>query len=165
MHGNRISTGLSCTCLPLTELGVRAWPPVPSSLDIVFATFDGASPLVTLAVVFIPAIAGSNSSGEDGGDSGGQTIGNMTIRNIDPLFFLTVFYYGVTMQAVGNGTMAGLMSTGRFSTGFKHSGMMILVSLIVFNFLAFTPNLIGITEVPGLNPSSGTFVPSPLFLG
>ena len=121
--------------------------------------------IVTLAVVFIPAIAGSNSSGGDAGDSGGQTIGNMTIRNIDPLFFLTVFYYGVTMQAVGNGTMAGLMSTGRFSTGFKHSGMMILVSLVVFNFLAFTPNLIGITDVPGLNPSSGTFVPSPLFFG
>ena len=121
--------------------------------------------IVTLAVVFIPAIAGSNSGGEDGGDSGGQTIGNMTIRNIDPLFFLTVFYYGVTMQAVGNGTMAGLMSTGRFSTGFKHSGMMILVSLVVFNFLAFTPNLIGITEVPGLNPSSGAFVPSGLYFG
>ena len=121
--------------------------------------------IVTLAVVFIPAIAGSNSSGEDGGDSGGQTIGNMTIRNIDPLFFLTVFYYGVTMQAVGNGTMAGLMSTGRFSTGFKHSGMMILVSLVVFNFLAFTPNLIGITEVPGLNPSSGAFVPARLYFG
>ncbi|MBT60526.1 MAG: hypothetical protein CMA63_03100 [Euryarchaeota archaeon] len=121
--------------------------------------------IVTLAVVFIPAIAGSNSSGEGGGDSGGQTIGNMTIRNIDPLFFLTVFYYGVTMQAVGNGTMAGLMSTGRFTTGFKHSGMMILVALVVFNFLAFTPNLIGVTEVPGLNPSSGTYVPSPLYLG
>ena len=121
--------------------------------------------IVTLAVVFIPAIAGSNSSGEEGGDSGGQTIGNMTIRNIDPLFFLTVFYYGVTMQAVGNGTMAGLMSTGRFSTGFKHSGMMIVVSLFVFNLLAFTPNLIGVTEVPGLNPSTGTFVPSPIFFG
>jgi hypothetical protein len=43
--------------------------------------------------------------------------------------------------------------------------MMILVSIVVFNFLAFTPNLIGITEVPGLNPSTGTFVPSPLFFG
>jgi hypothetical protein len=89
----------------------------------------------------------------------------MTIRNIDPLFFLTVFYYGVTMQAVGNGTMAGLMSTGRFSTGFKHSGMMIIVSLLVFNFLAFTPNLIGVTEVPGLNPSSGSFVPQSMSFG
>jgi len=117
--------------------------------------------IVTLAVVFIPAIAGSNSSGGDSGDSGGETIGNMTIRNIDPLFFLTVFYYGVTMQAVGNGTIAGLMSTGRFSTGFKHSGMMIVVALVVFNFLAFTPNLIGITSIPGLNPSLGTFVPAP----
>ena len=121
--------------------------------------------IVVLARVFIPAIAGSNSSGEDGGDSGGQTIGNMTIRNIDPLFFLTIFYYGVTMQAMGNGTMAGLMANGRFSAGFKHSGMMILVALIVFNIIAFTPSLIGITEVPGLNPSSGTFVPSPLYWG
>ena len=121
--------------------------------------------IVVLAKVFIPAIAGSNSGGEDGGDSGGQTIGNMTIRNIDPLFFLTIFYYGVTMQALGNGSMAGLMSTGRFSTGFKHSGMMIVVALVVFNLVAFSPDLIGITEVPGLNPSSGTFVPSPLYFG
>lgn len=121
--------------------------------------------IVVLAKVFIPAIAGSNSGGEDGGDSGGQTIGNMTIRNIDPLFFLTIFYYGVTMQALGNGSMAGLMATGRFSTGFKHSGMMIVVALVIFNFVAFSPDLIGITEVPGLNPSSGTFVPSPLYFG
>lgn len=121
--------------------------------------------IVVLAKVFIPAIAGSNSGGEDGGDSGGQTIGNMTIRNIDPLFFLTIFYYGVTMQALGNGSMAGLMATGRFSTGFKHSGMMILVALVIFNLVAFSPDLIGITEVPGLNPSSGTFVPSPLYFG
>ena len=121
--------------------------------------------IVVLAKVFIPAIAGSNSGGEDGGDSGGQTIGNMTIRNIDPLFFLTIFYYGVTMQAMGNGSMAGLMATGRFSTGFKHSGMMIVVALVIFNLVAFSPDLIGITEVPGLNPSSGTFVPAPLYWG
>ncbi len=121
--------------------------------------------IVVLAKVFIPAIAGSNSGGEDGGDSGGQTIGNMTIRNINPLFFLTIFYYGVTMQAMGNGSMAGLMATGRFSTGFKHSGMMIVVALVVFNLVAFSPDLIGITEVPGLNPSSGTFVPTPLYWG
>ena len=121
--------------------------------------------IVVLAKVFIPAIAGSNSGGEDGGDSGGQTIGNMTIRNIDPLFFLTIFYYGVTMQAMGNGSMAGLMATGRFSTGFKHSGMMIIVALLIFNLVAFSPDLIGITEVPGLNPSSGTFVPAPLYFG
>lgn len=121
--------------------------------------------IVVLAKVFIPAIAGSNSSGDDGGDSGGQTIGNMTIRNIDPLFFLTIFYYGVTMQALGNGSMAGLMATGRFSTGFKHSGMMIVVALVIFNFVAFSPDLIGVTDIPGLNPSRGTFVPSPLFWG
>ena len=121
--------------------------------------------IVVLAKVFIPAIAGSNSSGDDGGDSGGQTIGNMTIRNIDPLFFLTIFYYGVTMQALGNGSMAGFMATGRFSTGFKHSGMMIVVALVIFNFVAFSPDLIGVTEIPGLNPSRGTFVPTPLFWG
>ena len=115
-----------------------------------------------LSTVFIPAIANSNSS-DDGG--GGQNIGNMKIRNVDPLFFLTIFYYGVTMQAIGNGCMAGLMATGRFSAGFKHSGMMILVALVVFNFIAFSPNLIGITAPPGVNPSVGTFMPAPLNLG
>ena len=118
--------------------------------------------IVVLSTVFIPAIANSNSS-DDGG--GGQNIGNMKMRNVDPLFFLTIFYYGVTMQAIGNGCMAGLMATGRFSAGFKHSGMMILVALVVFNFIAFSPNLIGITAPPGVNPSVGTFMPAPLNLG
>ncbi|MCS5534010.1 MAG: type II secretion system F family protein [Candidatus Poseidoniaceae archaeon] len=118
--------------------------------------------IVVLAKVFIPAIAGSNNGDES---SGGSTIGNMTIRNIDPLFFVTIFYYGVTMQALGNGTMAGLMATGRFSTGFKHSGYMIVVALLVFNFIAFSPDLIGVTSTPGLNPSSGTFIPSSLYFG
>ena len=118
--------------------------------------------IVVLSTVFIPAIANSNSS-DDGG--GGQNIGNMKIRNVDPLFFLTIFYYGVTMQAIGNGCMAGLMATGRFSAGFKHSGMMILVALVVFNFIAFSPYLIGITAPPGVNPSVGTFMPAPLNLG
>ena len=118
--------------------------------------------IVVLSTVFIPAIANSNSS-DDGG--GGQNIGNMKIRNVDPLFFLTIFYYGVTMQAIGNGCMAGLMATGRFSAGFKHSGMKILVALVVFNFIAFSPNLIGITAPPGVNPSVGTFMPAPLNLG
>ena len=116
--------------------------------------------IVVLAKVFIPAIAGSNStSTEEEGDSGGEAIGNMVIRNIDPLFFLTVFFYGVIMQAMGNGAMAGLMATGRFSSGMKHSGLMILVALLSFNFIAFTPDLIGVSTLPGLNPSIGTFVP------
>jgi hypothetical protein len=100
----------------------------------------------------------------------------MTIRAIDPLFFVTVFYYGVTMQAIGNGTMAGLMANGRFSAGFKHSGMMIIAALIAFNLLVFNPELIGdsahsvsqLITTPassymiGLNPSGGTFSPTPM---
>jgi len=121
--------------------------------------------IVVLAKVFIPAIANSNSSGEDGGDSGGQTIGNMSIRNVDPLFFLTVFYYGVTMQAMGNGSMAGLMAKGRFSAGFKQSGLMIVVALVVFNIIAFSNDLIGVTEIPSLAPNTGSFVPQPISWG
>lgn len=114
--------------------------------------------IVVLGKVFIPNIANSNS-GDSGGDGGGSEIGNMQIRNIDPLFFLTIFYYGVNMQAMGNGAMAGLMATGRFSNGMKHSGLMILVAIIMFNFIVFSPDLIGISELPGLNPSVGTFRP------
>jgi len=129
--------------------------------------------ITLLGKIFIPAIAKSNSGDEGGGDSGGANIGNMTIRSIDPLFFVTVFYYGVTMQAIGNGSMAGLMANGRFSAGFKHSGMMIIAALLAFNLLVFSPDLIGdsshgfaqvittsdSTFTAGLNPSGGAFVP------
>ena len=132
--------------------------------------------ITLLGKIFIPAIAKSNSGDEGGGDSGGANIGNMTIRSIDPLFFVTVFYYGVTMQALGNGSMAGLMQNGRFSAGFKHSGMMIIAALLAFNLLVFSPDLIGesshaisqqiITSesiyTVGLNPSGGGYAPSPI---
>ena len=83
----------------------------------------------------------------------------MVIRNIEPLFFLTIFYYGVTMQALGNGSMAGLMATGRFTSGMKHAGLMILLSLLCFNVIVFSPDLIGITTLPALKPAAGTFSP------
>ena len=134
--------------------------------------------ITLLGKIFIPAIAKSNSGDEGGGtgDTGGANIGNMTIRSIDPLFFVTVFYYGVTMQALGNGSMAGLMQNGRFSAGFKHSGMMIVAALLAFNLLVFSPDLIGesshaisqqiitsdSTYTVGLNPSGGGYVPTPL---
>ena len=132
--------------------------------------------ITLLGKIFIPAIAKSNSGDEGGGDTGGANIGNMTIRAIDPLFFVTVFYYGVTMQAIGNGSMAGLMQNGRFSAGFKHSGMMIIAALLAFNLLVFSPDLIGesshsisqqiitsdSTYTVGLNPSGGGYVPSPI---
>lgn len=114
--------------------------------------------IVVLAKVFIPAIAGSNSD-SSGDAGGGQQLGNMVIRNIEPLFFLTIFYYGVTMQALGNGSMAGLMATGRFTSGMKHSGMMIILAILCFNIIVFTPDLIGITTLPTLQPAAGTFSP------
>ena len=119
--------------------------------------------IIMMGKIFIPAIAGSNS-GDDGGDEGGASIGNMQIRSIDALFFITVFYYGVTMQALGNGSMAGLMATGRITTGFKHAGMMILVGLFGFNFVVYEPQLIGISPPPTLNPATGTYTPSPAYI-
>jgi hypothetical protein len=126
--------------------------------------------IVVLGKVFIPAIASSNSEGDDEGDDaaegdeeegegGGAQLGNMTIRAIDPLFFLMVFYYGVTLQAVGNGVMAGLMATGRFSSGMKHAGMMIVLALFAFNFVVFSPELIGIQQAPTIDVRAGTFDP------
>nr|AIE99341.1 type II secretion system protein (flaJ-A, flaJ) [uncultured marine group II/III euryarchaeote KM3_109_G01] len=112
--------------------------------------------IVVLSKVFIPAIATSNDG--EGGDSS-QSIGNMKIRAIDPLFFLVVFFYGVTIQALGNGAMAGLMATGRLSSGMKHAGYMMILAIISFNFVAFAPELIGVPPSPFLNPSIGTYTP------
>ena len=119
--------------------------------------------IIMMGKIFIPAIAGSNA-GDDGGDEGGASIGNMQIRSIDALFFITVFYYGVTMQALGNGTMAGLMATGRITTGFKIAGQMIVVGFLGFNFIVYEPQLIGISPPPGLNPATGTYTPSPAYI-
>ena len=63
------------------------------------------------------------------------------------------------MQALGNGSMAGLMATGRFSSGMKHSGLMILLAILCFNLIVFTPDLIGVTDLPMFKTGAGTFSP------
>ena len=115
-----------------------------------FIVFLGV--IVVLSKVFIPAIAGSNSTSTDSSTQ----IGNMQIRKIDPLFFVTVFFYGVSMQAIGNGAMAGLMATGRLSSGMKHAGRMLVLCMISFNLISFSPDLIGVPLSDGLHPSIGT---------
>ena len=115
-----------------------------------FIVFIGV--IIVLSNVFIPAIASSNSGGES------ETIGNMQINAVDPLFFLVVFFYGVTAQAMGNGAMAGIMATGRLATGMKHAGMMMIICLILFNLAAFNPSLIGVPEAVGMSPDIG-FIP------
>ena len=69
-----------------------------------------------------------------------------------------VFFYGVTAQAMGNGAMAGLMATGRLSTGMKHAGNMMIICLILFNLAAFQPSLIGVPIAVGMSPDIG-FIP------
>ena len=115
-----------------------------------FIVFIGV--IIVLSNVFIPAIASSNSGGES------ETIGNMQINAVDPLFFLVVFFYGVTAQAMGNGAMAGIMATGRLATGMKHAGMMMIICLILFNLAAFNPTLIGVPQGVGMSPDIG-FIP------
>jgi hypothetical protein len=41
----------------------------------------------------------------------------------------------------------------------KHSGLMILMAMLCFNIIVFTPDLIGITTLPALKPAAGTFTP------
>ena len=71
---------------------------VPSAyIAVIWTSMACSTVIVVLAKVFIPAIADSNAGGGDGGDSGDKT--SNADRAIDPLFFLTIFYYGVTMLA------------------------------------------------------------------
>ena len=55
--------------------------------------------------------------------------------------------------------MAGLMATGRFTSGMKHSGLMMFLAILCFNIIVFSPDLIGVTDLPVLSPSVGTFSP------
>lgn len=115
-----------------------------------FMVFLGV--IVVLSKVFIPAIASS-------GSSGGSDIGNMQINAVDPLFFLVVFFYGVSAQALGNGAMAGIMATGRLSSGMKHAGMMLIIAMLIFNLAAFSPELIGVPAPQTLSPEIGSRQP------
>ena len=112
-----------------------------------FVVFIGV--IIVLSNVFIPAIASSNSGGES------ETIGNMQINAVDPLFFLVVFFYGVSAQALGNGAMAGIMATGRLASGMKHAGNMLIICLLLFNLAAFSPDLIGVPAGVGMSPGIG----------
>ncbi|HJM66574.1 MAG TPA: type II secretion system F family protein [Candidatus Thalassarchaeaceae archaeon] len=130
---------------------VRAIASYISVIWVSYLVFMGV--IVVLSKVFIPAIASSNSGGES------ESIGNMQINAVDPLFFLVVFFYGVSAQAVGNGAMAGLMATGRLANGMKHSGYMLMLALFAFNFVAFSPDLIGVPMAEGLVHSIGRVAP------
>ena len=130
---------------------VRAISSYISVIWVSYLVFMGV--IVVLSKVFIPAIASSNSGGES------ESIGNMQINAVDPLFFLVVFFYGVSAQAVGNGAMAGLMATGRLANGMKHSGYMLILALLAFNFVAFSPELIGVPMSEGLAHSVGRMAP------
>ena len=130
---------------------VRAIASYISVIWVSYLVFMGV--IVVLSKVFIPAIANSNSGGES------ESIGNMQINAVDPLFFLVVFFYGVSAQAVGNGAMAGLMATGRLANGMKHSGFMLILALLAFNFVAFSPDLIGVPMSEGLVHSIGRMSP------
>ena len=130
---------------------VRAIASYISVIWVSYLVFMGV--IVVLSKVFIPAIASSNSGGES------ESIGNMQINAVDPLFFLVVFFYGVSAQAVGNGAMAGLMATGRLANGMKHSGYMLILALLAFNFVAFSPELIGVPMSEGLAHSVGRMAP------
>ena len=90
--------------------------------------------IVVLSNVFIPAIASSNSGGES------ETIKIYAINAVDPLFFLVVFF--MSSPLLPWAAMAGIMATGRLSTGMKHAGMMMIICLVLFNIAAFSPSLI-----------------------
>ena len=64
---------------------VRAISSYISVIWVSYLVFMGV--IVVLSKVFIPAIASSNSGGES------ESIGNMQINAVDPLFFIVVFFY------------------------------------------------------------------------
>jgi hypothetical protein len=41
----------------------------------------------------------------------------------------------------------------------KHAGFMLIFAILCFNFIAFSPDLIGIDGDAGLNPALGSFIP------
>ncbi|RLF24884.1 MAG: hypothetical protein DRN15_01215 [Thermoprotei archaeon] len=54
---------------------------------------------------------------------------------LDPDFFKTVFFHAAVIESIIGGLMVGKISTGTAYGGFKHVLIMLIMTLITFNFL------------------------------
>ena len=96
---------------------------------VYIATFVFLAVVAIVCSTFLPAMIQSDISGLS--SVGGFSIGGGA--DVEEMFSL--FYYAALIQSFGSGMVAGIFENGEYSTGIKHSFILILVTWLVFKFL------------------------------
>lgn len=80
---------------------------------------------------FVPEIIAASSAAIDQGATG---VGGINFDTPTAQQFRTFYFLAAVVQGLGDGIVAGMMGTGRFSLGLRHSFIMVAISLVVFVF-------------------------------
>jgi len=100
--------------------------------SVIYITF-----LVFLVVVaildaqFVPEIIRASEAAVEQGATGIGSVGFQTPSEIQ---FRTFYFMAAIVQGLGDGIVAGMMSSGRFALGLRHSFLMVLIAFLAFVF-------------------------------
>lgn len=94
---------------------------------IAFSVFLGV--VLLLQTRMMPQLVQAGS-GDLGGALSGLAVGDVTLED-----YRVFFYVSTLVQAVGNGTVAGLMSAGEIGPGLQHASFMCLLGVLSFGML------------------------------
>jgi flagellar protein FlaJ len=99
------------------------------SMIIYIAFFVFLVVIFVLAAQFLPAFE------EALGGASGEQVGGLSLAAFDKEDFITIFFHGSLIQAVGGGLIAGVMTGGSPIDGLKHSFIMTIIAWIFFRVL------------------------------
>ncbi len=99
------------------------------SIIIYIAFFVYLVVIFVLAAQFLPGFEEATSA------SSGQQVGGLNLSGFDKDAFITVFFHGALIQAIGGGLVAGVMTGGAATDGLKHSFTMTILAWIFFRVL------------------------------
>ena len=82
--------------------------------------------------------------------SGGSNIGGVgiTMGNLDPVVYRTLFFHMIIMQAIFSGLLAGQVGEGSVIAGLKHMMIMVTVGTLAFVLFIPTQQLVIVVEEP-----------------
>lgn len=94
---------------------------------IAFSVFLGV--VLLLQTQMMPQLVQAGSA-DLGGALAGLAVGDVTLED-----YRVFFYASALVQGIGNGTVAGLMSTGEIGPGLRHAATMCLLTVVAFTYL------------------------------
>jgi archaeal flagellar protein FlaJ len=87
---------------------------------------------VYMVVIFVLAAQFLPGFEKAVGAASGQKVGGLNFEAFDKQTFITVFFHGALIQAVGGGLVSGVMTGGHPLDGLKHSFIMTIISWVFF---------------------------------